>query len=96
MERDDSDAPAAVYQPAEGCIASTIDGATVVLSPTLDYVELDPTGTAIWEVLHEHGTADAIAARLAERFDATVERVRPDVERYLAELVDVGLARRAP
>lgn len=85
-----------MYEPAEGCIASTIDGTTVVLSPTLDYVELDPTGTVIWEALQESGTAAAIAARLAERFDATVDRVRPDVERYLAELVDVGLARRVP
>jgi len=79
------------YTPSEGSHAATLDGVTVVLSPNMDFVELDETGTVIWEALQHHCEAPAIAEVLVERFTVDHDTARRDVTRFLEQLRDAGL-----
>ncbi len=53
--------------------------------------QLSPVATLVWDALEEERTVEEIAARVAERFDVTVERARADVESFLPTLVSRNL-----
>jgi len=53
-------------------------------------VELSATAAAIAELIDGAHTADAIAAELAERFDAPPDTVRTDVAEFCNSLRDRG------
>jgi pyrroloquinoline quinone biosynthesis protein D len=53
-------------------------------------VELSPTAAAIAELIDGSNTVDAIAAALAEHFDATPDALRADVAEFCDSLRDRG------
>jgi hypothetical protein len=55
---------------------------------------LEPPGDVIWDLLATPSSVDGLVTELVETFAAPADVVRPDVERFLDELVGAGLARR--
>ncbi|RYE86466.1 MAG: PqqD family protein [Myxococcales bacterium] len=70
-----------------------IDGRTVVIHLDDGRVRtLNPTGSVVWQAIDNTTLAD-LHARLAAAFpDEPSERLAGDVEAFVAELVDRGLA----
>jgi hypothetical protein len=60
------------------------------------YFGLNLVGTRIWRLLAAGATPDAIAAALADEFDAPADQIGRDVEELLAELTACGLVVAAP
>ena len=56
------------------------------------YYGLDEVGSFIWEMIQAATTVDEIRAAVLTRFDVDEERVAVDVDRFLGELIDGGLA----
>ena len=78
---------------ADGVVAAHIEGQLVALSPSLQYVALDPMGEVIWNALDEASTVDDIVTVITERFDVDDATCRADVGVFLAQLADQGLVR---
>ena len=57
---------------------------------------LAPPGGAIWEQLRSPTTVAGLVMHLAKVFDAAESVVRDDVERFVAQLLEHGLAIRVP
>lgn len=55
------------------------------------YHGLNATAGRMLELLGEHGDPAAVAARVAEEYDASAERVRVDVDALCADLLARGL-----
>jgi hypothetical protein len=69
-------------------VQATAAGATVrLLSPDREWIVLDDTARRIWERLDYPASVGEVAASLACEYDASVERIREDVARIVAELV---------
>jgi hypothetical protein len=70
----------------------TLEG-VMVLGGDADEVQvLEPPGDEIWAALGEPTDLVALAATLAASHGAESEVVRRDVERFVAQLLDGGLA----
>jgi hypothetical protein len=70
-----------------------------VLVTTTGHDEVDrlsPTAAAVWTLLEEPATTDAVVDQLVEGFDAPRERIADDVEHLLAELVRRGWVDEVP
>jgi len=71
-------------------------GVVVLGTETSDAVTLSGTAAALWDVLADPQTSTAVVDVLAEQFGLAPERVRPDVDSALEQLVQLGaLERRA-
>ena len=57
------------------------------------YFGLDEVGTRIWQLLGEHGSADAVVAALLDEYDVEEAQVRADLDRLIRELHGKGLVR---
>lgn len=70
-----------------------IDGRTVVIDLEDGRVRtLNPTGSVVWQAIDNTTIAD-LQARLAAAFpDEPSERLAGDVEAFVSELIDRGLA----
>lgn len=68
--------------------AEVVDGEAIILNlETGAYYSLDQAGARIWQLL-EHGLdTPAIAARVAEEYDAPAEAVASDVDALVADLL---------
>lgn len=87
--------PAAHYGQSPDHISADIDGDTVLMSIEQgSYFGMNEVMTAIWAMLAEPITPDAIVAALMRQFDVTPEVCRQEVANALGELVDKGLAQR--
>ena len=76
-----------------GSAAGVVDGETVVVSPAdLRYHALNPTATAVWELLADGVTVDDAVARLTSRYDVDEEACRRDVEACLENFAAIGIA----
>lgn len=81
---------------SESVVCAELDGEAVLLNiDTGLYFGLDPVGTAIWNALTAGATADEIAARVIEQFDAPADEIRSDVREFLELLSEKGLVRGA-
>ncbi len=58
-----------------------------------EYYRLDPVGTAIWNLIATPSTLEEIVDVLCLAFGVGAEECRPEVRRFLALLVENGLAR---
>jgi len=67
------------------------DSGVVVNLETLEYVELDRVGTAMWQALRATGSVGDSVALLQQRFDAPAEVLDADLRRFVAQLEAVGL-----
>lgn len=74
----------------------TLNDETLVVDPRTREVHLlNPTATRIWDLLARPQTADALAATLAEEFEAPLDAIRTDVQGLLGELSAKGLVGEA-
>ena len=65
-----------------------IDGEAVILQvATTTYYSLNQTGTALWEMLKEGATRDALAEKIVAAYDVDRATAERDVEALLADLV---------
>jgi hypothetical protein len=76
-----------------GAAAGIVDGETVVVSPAdLRYHALNPTATAVWELLAEGTSVDDAVAHLTSRFEVDEQTCRLDVEACLDNFTLIGIA----
>jgi hypothetical protein len=69
-----------------------LDDELVLLNLDNDfYFGLDEVGTRMWEVLALAPSIDVAIDQLVAEYDTEPQRVRNDVEKLVAELVDNGL-----
>jgi hypothetical protein len=82
-----------VLRPSRDVLTAFRDGAAVLLDLRREvYLTLDEAGAIIWQELERGTPVDRIPDRLAAEFDAPVELLRADTERFLGELARRGLA----
>jgi hypothetical protein len=72
--------------------AKVIDGEAIILDVTRGaYYSMDGAGAVIWELLAEGRSRSEIADLLVRHYGATPDRVAPEVERILEELLSEQL-----
>lgn len=78
---------AARLNPADHVVA-TVHGARTVLLDARGghYYGLDEVGSRIWALLQEGATEEELAARLAEEYDADINRLRSDVAAFVNQM----------
>jgi len=75
-------------------VSTDVDGEAVILHPgTGQYHGLNAVGTAIWDRLGNPATVADLAAAVAEAHDEPADRIRSDVEAFLAALHAADLIR---
>lgn len=85
---------AVFVDPDPDTLVEILDGEAVLLSLRTEHFHaLDPTGTALWLALDEHGCPQRAAEVVADRHAVPVERVRQDIDVFVAELSQRGLLR---
>ena len=74
---------------ASSQVASVGHGDKVVLLDlrSEQYYSLDDVGAKIWHIMAETPSAEEIAAKLAEAYDAPVDMIRQDVDVFVNGLV---------
>lgn len=84
----------------DGGVVTRRFGAETLLVPVcggvgdLDSVyTLNEVGTTIWNAIAEPVALTDLVATIAGEYDVTTDQARADVEAFLAELTQVGLAR---
>ena len=83
------------YEPAPHVLAAAQGGRTVLLDPRGGhYYGLDEVGGRVWALLAGGATADEVAARLGEEYEAPPEVLRADASALLDRLAGAGLALR--
>ena len=55
------------------------------------YFGLNAAGTRMWQLLAEHGTADAVVRGIVDEFDVDAQTVQQDVDALIGDLVARGL-----
>jgi hypothetical protein len=55
------------------------------------YLSINPTGTALWQMLVDGSTSATMEARLVADYGVEAERARTDVEEFVAMLTDQGI-----
>ena len=76
-----------------GAAAGVVDGETVVVSPAdLRYHALNPTATAVWELLADGVSVDDAVAHLTSRYEVDEQACRRDVEACLENFTAIGIA----
>lgn len=86
---------------ADGVIARRIAGETILVpsrrrAREMALFTLNEVGTFVWEQLDGSRDANAIAERVAERFDVGVEQARDDLCAFFDALAEAGCARTCP
>lgn len=76
----------------EELIWREIEGQVVVLDGrTWEYISVNETGRALWDLLVEGTTKDGLVAFLLENYEVSPEMAQADVEAFLATLRDKDL-----
>lgn len=84
--------PSTRIQRAPSAISADVQGEVVILDTVRGaYVGLDSIGSDIWQRLEVPGTAAALIAVLADRYDAPLEQIEQDVADWLADMAKRGL-----
>jgi hypothetical protein len=78
------------YVAADGCLAARVGASTMVLLPSMEYLELDEVGAAIFDRVASPRTVDEIVAELVTIYDVDVDTLRCDVAEYLETLCRRG------
>lgn len=81
------------YRPAEGILAELVDGRAALVNPAgTELFTLNPVGSVVWGALdHAHDLEGLVEAVLAICEPVAREVVMADVQRFLDELVELGL-----
>jgi hypothetical protein len=73
-----------------------LDGEAVLLETvTGRYYGLNEVGTRMWSLLQVHGEIEAVCRTLVAEYDASEERLREDLLRFVDTLAASGLVRTA-
>lgn len=73
-----------------------VDGEVVALDLSAgDYLAINPTGAALWQLLADGATESVLADHLADRYDIDNTRAASDVAAFIAVLDSRGLVRRS-
>jgi hypothetical protein len=76
-----------------GAAAGVVDGETVVVAPSdLRYHALNPTATAVWELLADGASVDDVVGHLTERYEVDEQTCRRDVEACFENFAAIGIA----
>jgi hypothetical protein len=79
-------------RPAERVLSQTLGGEAVLLDlKSEQYFGLDPTGTRIWELIHELSEVDRIFEHLVAEYDAPADAIATDLNDLLSRLATAGL-----
>ena len=71
----------------EDIVYRDLDGSIVTLSLTTgEYVELDPVGTRIWQLIEQDGRRSSVKRGLLESFDLDDETCDEELEAFLSLL----------
>ncbi|WP_159450141.1 PqqD family protein [Demequina sp. NBRC 110056] len=94
-------ATASALHRAQGLAHVDHDDYTVVLNlPRLQEQQspyiFDGTSFAIWNLIDGTRTQEQIAAELADTYGAPRDQVAPDVDAFIAQLLDLGLVTHDP
>jgi hypothetical protein len=69
-----------------------LDGSIVTLSLTTgEYVELDPVGTRIWQLIEQDGRRSSVREGLLASFDIDADICDQELDAFLATLTAKGL-----
>jgi hypothetical protein len=84
------------YRCADGVLSEVVEGRTLLVTPDgTELLTLNPTGSAIWDGLSEHDTAEALARHLHGRHPGVeVEQLQQDVAAFLEELEQAAVVVR--
>lgn len=71
------------------------DDGIVIVDPTAGKVRvLNPVGSEIWKMLHDHKSLDEMQTEVAAIYDVSAEQARDDIRRFLDDLETRGLIGR--
>ena len=71
-----------------------IQGESVLLHPDQSkYFGLDETGTRAWRLFSDHTTLDEVMEIMLREYEVDPERLRADLEKLVADLVEDDLVR---
>lgn len=80
---------------ADGVVSDLVDGCAFLIGPAGTHiVELNPTGTVVWDALAVDRDVDRVVDVVAETFSAKSaarEQIHRDVVAFLEELSQLGL-----
>ena len=69
-------------------ISETIDGEAIIINlDTGAYYSLRETGAAVWQLLEQGATSQAISAELIQRYDSPLPTIEASLQSLLDELV---------
>jgi len=93
-----SDSPGGALAPAEGVVLRHVAGEHMLVPTVTREVDLDSlfllnaTGVFVWERLDGKRTAVDLAGEVEQAFQAPPDAARRDVEAFLEQLAERGLA----
>jgi len=74
--------------------AKVMDGEAILINLSNGiYYSMDKVGGLIWEMIEGRQSLEKIVEGVVSRYDGSAERVRADVERIVAELVQENLVK---
>ena len=80
--------PEAKLRPARDVLAAERDGLVVLLDLRREvYLGLDEVGTTIWRGIEQGSRVRELAQRVADEYDAPMDRIEPDTIRFIDELI---------
>jgi len=78
----------------EDIVYRDLDGSIVTLSlDTGEYVELDPVGTRIWQLIEQDGRRSSVKRGLLESFELDDETCDEELDAFLSLLKAKGLVK---
>jgi len=80
------------YRRTEDIVEAEVGGEVVLLhTQSWQYFEFDAVGAAIWGLLKEPRSLDALVSALTERFEVDQARCEQETRAFLDELIGQGL-----
>lgn len=79
--------PEAKVRPARDVFLAERDGIAVLLDlRRAVYLGLDEVGTVAWREIENGASAERVAQRVCEEYEASIDDVRQDMEEFIADL----------
>lgn len=72
-------------------VSAKVEGAVVVMTPDMRFIELDPVGAEIWELLAAGSSLGEIATELTQRYEVELDTALSDAQRFITYLTDEGV-----
>jgi hypothetical protein len=77
----------AKVRPARDVLVAERDGVAVLLDLRHEvYLGLDEVGTVAWREIENGASAESVARRVCQEYDAPADAVREDMQRFIGDL----------